>query len=212
MALEQPLRDELVRVCRELQRRGLIAATDGNVSCRLPSGEFLITPSGVSKGDLQAADVLRIDADGRTLGGSGNASSEVRVHLTVYARRPDVHAVVHAHPPMLTAFTLAGVAFRADVLPEVWAAIGPVPTVPYATPSTAELARAIEPFIAGHEALLLERHGSLTLGRSLREAYQRLDKLEHACRVLFYAQLLRGDAPTPLSTAQLEMLAALRRT
>jgi len=132
------------------------------------------------------------------------------MHLAVYAERPDVQAVVHAHPPLLTAFTLAGVPFIAETLPEVWLTIGPVPTAAYATPSTAEVVTAIAPYIANHQAILLERHGSLTVGKDLQAAYLRLEKLEHAAHTLLYSQLLNGRQPAPLPAEALAKLAALR--
>lgn len=206
MEREAVLREELVRICRKMEAKGLVAATDGNVSCRLGEDRLLITPSGTSKGDLQPEAFLLVDRAGRVVEGNGRPSSEIRMHLAVYDARPDVGAVVHAHPPLLTALTLAGLPFRADVLPEVWLTIGPVPTVPYATPSTEEVPHSIAPFVAAHQAFLLERHGSLTLGENLEEAYRRLEKLEHAAQTLLYAQLLSGRAPAPLSPEALVKL------
>jgi len=147
--------------------------------------------------------------DGSVITGQGRASSEILMHFLVYRRRPEVMAVVHAHPPLLTAYTLAGMPFRADVLPEVWLTIGPVPTAPYATPTTEELASSIEPLIEHHQAILLERHGSVTFGRNLKEACMRLEKLEHAAHTLLYSSLLAGKPPKSLSKASLRKLAAL---
>lgn len=201
---------DLIGICRRLCERGLVAATDGNVSCRCEDGTILITPSGVAKGELEQTDLLRLDERGQVLAGVGKPSSEFRMHMAVYSRRPDVSAVVHAHPPMLTAFTLAGMPFTAETLPEVWLTIGPVPTARYATPSTAEVVTAIVPFVADHQAILLERHGSLTMGKDLKEAYLRLEKLEHAAHTLFYSHLLSGRPPAPLPPEALAKLAALR--
>ena len=131
---------------------------------------------------MQETDLLLVNMRGELLAGEGRPSSEVRMHLAVYEKRPDVEAIVHAHPPLLTAFTLAGVPFMADALPEVWLTIGPVPTAPYATPSTDEVPKSIAPFIEKHHAILLERHGSLTMGKDLKQAFLRLEKLEHAAR------------------------------
>jgi L-fuculose-phosphate aldolase len=209
MTREMELRCELVGVCRRLYERGLIAATDGNVSCRAGPDRLLITPGGSAKGELQPCDLLLTDLGGHILMDTGRASSEILMHLAVYEARPDVEAVVHAHPPMLTAFTLARVPFLAEALPEVWLTIGPVAMAPYATPSTAEVAASITPFIGDHQAVLLERHGSLTLGKNLREAYLRLEKLEHAAHTLFYAQFLGNQSPGPLSQAALAKLAGL---
>lgn len=202
-------REELTRVCHKLAGRGLIAAADGNVSCRLGPERMLITPSGVPKGELRPLELLVTDLQGRVLLGQAKASSEIRMHLLVYEKRPDVHAVVHAHPPLLTAFTLAGVPFGADILPEVWMTIGAVPTATYATPGTAEVPRSIEPLVADHQAILLERHGSLTLGRTLEQAYLRLEKLEHAAHTLFYSYLLSQRMPSSLPRSALAKLEQL---
>jgi L-fuculose-phosphate aldolase len=209
MIRETGLRCDLVGVCRRLYARGLIAATDGNVSCRAGADRLLITPSGSAKGDLKPLDMLLTDLGGHVLQGKGRPSSEILMHLAVYEARPEVEAIVHAHPPMLTAFTLARMPFVAEALPEVWLTIGPVATAPYATPSTAEVAASIAPFLGDHQALLLERHGSLTLGKNLTEAYLRLEKLEHAAHTLFYAQLLGNQPPGRLPEAALAKLAGL---
>lgn len=206
MRNEDELREELIWVCRRLEEKGLIAATDGNVSCRLDEDRLLITPSGSAKGDLEPGDLLVMDLEGALLRGAGKPSSESRMHLLVYRRRPDVEAVVHAHPPLLTAFTLAGAPFVAEALPEVWLTIGPVPTAPYATPSTVEVPDSIAPFVQDSLAILLERHGSLTMGRTLKEACLRLEKLEHAAHTLFYSRLLNPLAPGPLSPEALAKL------
>ncbi len=205
----QRLIAEFIRVCQKLHRAGLIAATDGNVSCRFSAELLYITPSGLPKGDLQAGDILTVDMEGLVVEGSRKPSSEIRMHLLVYRNRPDVFAIVHAHPPMLTALTLAGIPFQADCLPEVWLTIGSVPTAPYATPSTEEVPQSIAPFLESHEALLLERHGSLTFGRTLNEAYLRLEKLEHAAHTLFYAYLLKQKMPLPLSLEAMKKLEEL---
>jgi L-fuculose-phosphate aldolase len=206
MKSESDLRLELIDTCKTLETKGLIAAMDGNVSVRVGEERILVTPSGRAKGDLVALDLLLLDLEGEILAGHGRPSSEIRMHLAVYSKRPDVQAVVHAHPPMLTAFTIAGIPFLAEALPEVWMSIGPVPTAPYATPSTEEVPRSIAPFIETHRAILMERHGSLTFGRTLKEACLRLEKLEHAARTLFFAQLLKNGPPSPLSEAALSKL------
>jgi L-fuculose-phosphate aldolase len=209
MKEETALRMEMVWVCGKLEEKGLIAASDGNVSRRLGKSRLLITPSGKPKGELKPLDMLLVDLAGNVLAGKGKPSSEMRMHLLVYRERPDVEALVHAHPPMLTALTLAGIPFLAEALPEVWLTIGPVPTAPYATPTTEEVPASIAPFVEGHQAMLLERHGSLTFGRNLKEAYLRVEKLEHAAHTLFYAHQLNRAMPSPLSDAQREKLAGL---
>lgn len=206
MKEETRIRVEMIAVCRRLEEKGLIAATDGNVSCRIGADRLLVTPSGKSKGALEPIDLLLVNSQGEVVVGRDRPSTEMRMHLEVYRCRTDVSAVVHAHPPMLTALTLTNTPFVAESLPEVWLTFGPVPTAPYATPGTAEVPEAIAPFLEQHQAVLLERHGSLTFGRSLDEAYRLLEKLEHAAQTLFYARLLSGRLPSPLSKDALEKL------
>lgn len=206
---EYGLRCDLTEVCRTLERKGLIAATDGNVSCRAGRDRLLVTPSGRAKGEIVPIDLLVTDLDGLVLSGSGRPSTEIRMHLLIYSRRPDVQAVVHAHPPMLTAMTLAGLPFLAEALPEVFLTFGSVPTAPYATPSTQEVPDSIAPFVDSHQAILMERHGSITMGRSLREAYLRLDKLEHAAHTLYYAHQMRRRPAAPLDQSALQRLKGL---
>lgn len=209
MQPESDLRADIISICRRLERSGLIAAMDGNISQRLAEDRLLITPSGKAKGRLTPRDLIVVDLNGKVLEGCGKPSSEIRMHLLVYEKRPDVNSIVHAHPPMLTAFTLSGIPFVSEALPEVWLTLGPVPTAPYATPTTQEVPEAIAPFLESHRAILMERHGALTFGGTLEEAYMRLEKLEHAAHILFYARLLKEDCPLPLSPEALARLKAL---
>lgn len=180
----------IVRICHRLYERGLIAGPDGNVSARLGDGSILITPSGTSKIDVEVRSLVRVDADGRVLEEGGRPSSEMKMHLRAYARRPDVHAVVHAHPPTATGFAVAGESFVAPVLPEVILQMGTVPLVPYATPGTDALPDGMEPFLPHYDAFLLANHGATTFGPTLEIAHQRMESLEHAARILFVARSL----------------------
>ena len=202
---------EIVVVCRRLYERGLIAGPDGNVSVRLGPGRVLVTPAGMSKTDVRAADLVEVELDGATrwAGRGVAASSEVGMHLRIYQRRPDARAVVHAHPPTATAFAVAGEPVPADVLPELILQMGAVPLVPYATPGTPALADGLEPFLAGHDAFLLANHGATTLGPTLRVAHQRMESLEHGARILMAARHL-GQV-NHLADEHVRALAAARR-
>lgn len=201
---ERSLRLEMIRVCRKLESKGLIAASDGNVSCRIDQDGILITPSGVSKGDLEPEELAKTSMNGNLLEGPIKPSSEIRMHLHVYRMRPDVSAIVHAHPPVVTAFTLAGFPFNSKVLPEVWLMLGKVPLAPYATPGTDEVPQSIEPHIMGSRAILLKRHGAITFGGGLMEARMRMEKLEHCAKILFYASMLE-DRKTPVALTDSEI-------
>ena len=205
MSREVVARD-IAAVCRRLYDRGLIAGQDGNVSVRLGSGRILVTPAGLSKVDVTPEDLVELTADGRPVTGGHAASSEVGMHLRIYQERPDVRAVVHAHPPVATAFGVVGRDFMDAVLPEAIFHLGRVPLVPFAMPGTPALGEAMAPFLADHDAFLLASHGATTIGPSLRLAHQRMESLEHAARILHAAAQLGSTRPL-----RDEDIAALRR-
>lgn len=192
-------RRELLRIGRLAWRQGCMAASDGNLSCRLDQERLLVTPSGCCKGELKPQDLLEVDLEGKVLAGQGRPSSELGLHLEAYQAQPQTGAVVHAHPPLATALTLAGVPLSCQALPELLIYLDEVPTVPYATPGTPELARAAAPYLARHRAVLLAQHGSLTLGPDLASAWLLTEKLEHAAQMLLAAHSLGGARPLPLA-------------
>jgi L-fuculose-phosphate aldolase len=199
---EAAARRAVVQVCRRLAERGLVAGMDGNVSVRLGANRILCTPSGATKADLTAAALVVTDMDGRPVGRTrARPSSELALHLRAYRRRPDVHAVVHAHPPVATAHAVAGRDFMAPELPEVLLLLGRVPRVPYGRPGTPAVADAFEPFFPHHDVFLMAHHGALALGSSLSRAHQRMESLEHAARILTVAAQLGGAAPLPAGEA-----------
>lgn len=167
------------------------------MSVRLPGGRILVTPSGMSKVDLQASDLVVLSLHGTKLSGNREPSSEIAVHLEIYAQRPDVGAVVHAHPPTATGFAVAGETLPSNVLPELVYTVGPVALVPYARPGTIALARRFRPFLAGGNAWLMANHGAVTAGPSLEVAHQRMESLEHAARILFIARSVGRLVPIP---------------
>ncbi|MBV6521416.1 MAG: 3-oxo-tetronate 4-phosphate decarboxylase [Gemmatimonadaceae bacterium] len=183
-------RREIVKVCRRLYERGLIAGPDGNVSVRIAQDRILVTPSGMSKVEVTTDDLVELTMDGRQRRGARQASSEIAMHLRIYERRADVRAVVHAHPPTATGFAVAGESFTTCVLPEMIFQVGWVPLVPYATPGTPDLADRFEPFVAGHDAFLMANHGATTVGANLLLAHQRMESLEQSARILLTARLL----------------------
>ena len=201
---ERELRIHICDVGRRLYNRGLIAGADGNISLRLPRGRLLTTPSGCSKGFMKPEDLVLTDMAGSPLGG-GSPSSELKLHLAVYRKRPDVSAVIHAHPPKAVAFTLAGVSLEECIMPEVLMYMGTVPTTRYATPASQEGADVIEEVIEKHDAILLDRHGAVTVGQTLLQAWERMDKLEHYAEIVLSARQL--GAVRTLTVDELERLA-----
>lgn len=187
--------DLICEIGRRMHARNLIAGADGNLSSRLGEDTFLVTRSGVSKGYLTPADIVVADAQGAKLEGEGKVSSEFYTHLAAYEERPEAQAVVHAHPPVATALTLAGVSLTEPVLPEIVMNMGGIPTCPYATPGTREGAASIRDYIRQCDTVLLDRHGALTIGDSLLDAYHKLERLEHAALMLWHARCLGPVAP-----------------
>jgi len=209
--LEALLRQHIVAVGRRLYARSLVAATDGNVSARLEDEQLLVTPAGSCLGELEPNDLLCLApaAESDPALPHARPTSELAMHRCAYAQRPDAAAIVHAHLPHATAITVAGLSLEAPVLPELVVMLGTVPTAPYATPSTAEGARAIEALIGTHDAILLDRHGALAVGTSVWDAYRKLEKLEHAAQVVLAARAAgRVRTLSPAQVARLEALKA----
>ena len=177
----------IVEVCRRLYQRGYIAGRDGNVSMRR-GDTIIITPTTVNKGYLTEDMIVETDLEGNPRG-AGVPSGEIFLHRAVYKHHPDALAVVHAHPPNAVALTLAGLSMEEPVIPRIVAALGLIPTVPYATPQTDDLAKVLRPFLEqGTRAMLLDRHGSVTTGSDVFEAFDRLDMLEHAAGIIMRAK------------------------
>lgn len=197
-------RAAVVACGRRLDALGFAPATDGNVSVRLGPEAVLVTPAGREKGSLAPEELLVVDLDGRVVEGGGQPTTETPMHLLCYRRRRDVGGIVHAHPPLATAFAASGLPLDATVMPEVVVTVGAVPLVPYAAPGSGELATALEPWVADHDAFLLASHGVLSLGRDAREALHRMERVEHLAKVSLAARLLGG--PRSLSAAQVDAL------
>ena len=176
--------------CRQLAERGLIAGRDGNLAVRIGRERALVTPSGLIKALVSAADMVEVDLSGRKRRGRRNPTSELDLHLRILRGRPDVGAVVHAHPPTATGFAVAGQGLDTLVLPELILQCGRVPVVPYGTPGGPELGDRLEPYLAGHEAWLLANHGAVTVGATLDAAWIRMESLEHAARIIWTARTL----------------------
>ena len=210
MKSEWEHRQEIVEICKLIHQKGYISATDGNVSVRTGKNRIITTPKGFGKGFIATDDLVVCDLQGKVISGKWLPSSEIKMHLCVYQLRPDVKASIHAHPPVSTAFTIAGLSLAKCILPEVVLSLGIIPTAEYATPTTEEVPQSIKNYITQYDALILERHGSLTVGKDLKDAYFKLEKLEHTATISFIARML-GEVRT-LSPTQIEKLIALQTT
>ena len=205
----QEEREAVCRVGKLLYDRGYVAANDGNISVRVGEGRLLITPSGVSKGRMTPDMLLVTDLDGTVIEGNRHPSSEGKMHLEVYRGRPDVNAVVHAHPPVSTAFAVCRRGLETPYLSELVAGLGQVPCTPsFAMLSTDEVPESVRPYLADHNALLLANHGALAWGGDLWEAFDRLETVEHTAKIVLNAHLLGGGVP--LTEEEVERLQGLR--
>ncbi len=196
---EYQLRQEIIRVTRIVANQGLIRSSDGNLSVRLDESRFLMTPSGLYKMSMEPDDPIVVDEQGEVLIGKPGLkpTSEINMHLEAFRQRPDINAVLHAHPPYATALTIAGVPFPTDYLPEVLIALGDVPVAKYGTPGTPDLAKSIREFVKDHDAVILSHHGSITVGKTLEEALVALERLEHAAYTYYLAHNLGNPVPLP---------------
>ncbi len=208
MTVEETLRADIVEVGRRLYARGYVASNDGNISVRLDADRILTTPKSVSKGFMTPDMMVVTDLAGKKVAGERDPSSELKMHLAVYEHRPDVRAVVHAHPPLATGFAVAGIPLDKAVLAEVITTLGCIPIADYATPSTTELPDAVRAYIKAHDGLLLANHGALTCGRDLFGAYYKMETVEHFAKISLVARMLGGERV--LSRDEVMRLQALR--
>ncbi len=190
MTAESQLRADIVEVGRRMYARGYTASNDGNISVRLGPDRLLMTPKSVCKGFMTPDMMCVTDLEGRKLQGDRDPSSEMLMHLEVYRQRPDVAAVVHAHPPTATGFAVAGIPLDRAVLAEVLTTLGSIPIAEYATPSTQELPEAVRKYIKAHDGMLLANHGALTVGADLFAAYYKMETVEHFAKISLVARLL----------------------
>ncbi len=203
------LREQIAEIARLCWERGYIGAIDGNISVRQPDGTILITPAGVVKFLIRPEQVVHCDASGKPMDG-GRASTETAMHVACYQERKDVNAVVHAHPPTAVAFSLAGIGLMDAVIPELVVTLGAIPTAPYGTPGTHELPDSIREYVKCSDAVLMERHGALTLGKDLIDAYKKMEQIEHNAKITYMARTL-GQVKN-LSPEEVKKLLGTRET
>ncbi|MDT8305199.1 MAG: class II aldolase/adducin family protein [Anaerolineae bacterium] len=208
---EQDLREEIIRITRIITSQGLARSSDGNISVRLAPDRFLVTPSGLYKMSMSPDDLVIVDAEGCLVAGKAGRrpTGELALHLEAYRQRPDIGAVLHAHPPYTTALTIVELPFPTDYMPEVMVLLGRVPTAPYARPLTPALATSIRELIRTHDNILLSHHGTISVARTLQQALIALERMEAVAYTYYLARGL-GE-PVPLPQTELEGLAALGR-
>ena len=207
-SVEEQLRADIVEVGRRMDARGYGASNDGNISTRIDKERLLTTPKSVPKGYMTPDMMVIVDFDGKKIAGDRDASSELPMHLEIYRNRPDVNAVVHAHPPTATGFATAGVPLTRAVLAEVVTTLGSIPIAEYGTPSTAELPAAVRKYIKAHDGMLLANHGAVTCGSDVMSAYYKMETIEHFAKISLVARLLGGE--NLISREEVERLQGLR--
>ena len=197
--IERQFRKQIVYTNRICVENSLIRSSDGNISIRLDTDRFLITPSGLYKRRLKRGQILIVNSKGELIHGKGDLkpSSERLMHMEAYRQREDIGALLHAHPPYSTALTLAGIPFPENIVPEILALLGEVATAHYAVPGTQDLAKSISEPIKTHDAILLSNHGSLTVGRTLEQALIALERMEFAAQLYYLANNLGKIIPLP---------------
>ncbi|MCM8710034.1 class II aldolase/adducin family protein [Clostridium sp. SYSU_GA19001] len=211
MYSEFEVKKQICEIGKRIYNNGFVAANDGNISVKISDNEFLCTPTGVSKGFMTPDMICKVNAKGEVLAASGKykPSSEIKMHLRVYAERPDVKSVVHAHPPYATSFAIAGIPLNKPIMPEAVIALGCVPIAEYGTPSTEEIPDAVAKYLDNYDAVLLENHGALSWGGDLISAYYKMESLEFYAKLTFISTLLGG--PKELSEDQVQTLYGIRK-
>jgi len=208
MPTERKHREEIVRYGRMVHERGLVAAMDGNLSVRLDDDRILVTPTCLSKGAMRPTDLVIVDREGRHVSGRRNVTSEIGMHLLIYRLRPDVHAIVHAHPPTATGFAAAGIALTEPLVCEVVMGLGCIPLARYGTPGTSELGQTLEPYVPNYDAILMSNHGVVTYGDTLEHAYMKMETVEHFAQIALVTHMLGRQQP--LKQVEIEKLLMAR--
>jgi L-fuculose-phosphate aldolase len=207
MEKSQKIKQQIIEIGKRLYQKGFVVANEGNISVKL-NKKIIVTPTMRCKGFLTLEDLVTVDLNGRQIEGKLKPTSELLLHIFAYRKRPDIVAVVHAHPPYSTALAVAGLELPEDVLPEVFLSSGKIPLASYGTPSTQELPDSVNKLILKHDAILLKNHGLMTVGRDLKEAYFMLERVEHFAWIFFIANSLGGVRK--LSKKQIEKLKKLK--
>jgi L-fuculose-phosphate aldolase len=208
MPTERKYREEIVRYGRMLHERGFVAAMDGNLSVRLKGDRILVTPTCLSKGSMRPSDMVIVDPDGQRMAGHRHVTSEIGMHLLIYRMRPDVRAIVHAHPPTATGFAAAGIPLTEPLVCEVVMGLGCIPLARYGTPGTSELAQTLEPYVPNYDAVLMSNHGVVTYGDTLEHAYMKMETVEHFAEIALVTHLLGRQQP--LKDVEIEKLMMAR--
>lgn len=188
---------DILEIGRRMYEKGFVAANDGNISARVSDTALWATPTNVSKGFMTEDILVKLDLAGNVLAGTRGPSSEIKMHLAVYRENPALLGVVHAHPPVATAFAAAGVPLDTALLQEAVVLLGVIPVAPYALPGSQSLAESAAPYCRDYLGVLLEHHGAVSWGESVMQAYYRLESIEYNATVRMYARMMGMERPLP---------------
>lgn len=196
---ELEIREQMCDIGRRVYNRDMVAANDGNFSVKISEELYLCTPTGVSKGYMTPDMICKVNKKGNLIEENGTwiPTSEVKMHIRIYEKRPDVKAIVHAHPQYATAYAIAGIPLVEKIMPEAIIFLGEVPIAPYGMPSTMEIPDAVEPFLEKYDAVLLANHGALSWGENLMSAYFKMEGLEFYASLAYKAKMLGGANELP---------------
>jgi len=207
MEIDVCIKDNICEIGRRMYNRGYIYANDGNISIKTKD-YIWVTPSGISKGYMTPEKLIKVGLDGCIQNNSRKVTSELSLHLRIYRERPDISAIVHAHPPFATCFAVAGIPLDKDIIVEAVVNLGHVPVAEYGTPGTKEICDSVADVIKDCDAVLLENHGALTCGNELLYAYNKMESLEFYAQISYYTKLL-GESKN-LSNDKLQKLLKYR--
>ena len=201
----QLLRERIAWALRYMEEKGLNYGYSGNVSARAGPNAYLITPSGVRKAEVKPEDLLLVDGEGRIIEGAGKPSVELPLHLAVYRARPDVDAIIHAHPIYATVLSV----LRLDLEPIVEELAlyvgGSVRVADYAPSGTPELAENVLRALGDRNAAILANHGVLACGNDVDEALNVLECVESAAQIYLFSRLVGEPTKLPREVVDLEM-------
>lgn len=204
MKREAELRKLLAEYTRLTYEKGYTPPLNGNLSVRLDERHILVTPSYFCKGKVAEEDLLKVDWDGRAAEGSRKPSVETGLHLAIYRKRPEIRAVIHAHPKAVSTFAVANRPIDTGIVPESIYLLGEIANVPYFMPGTPQLRDAVAARAGDHDTFLLYNHGMVSVGRDLPEAFYRLETMEFCAYLALHAAEIGGAvAIAPAEKAKL---------
>lgn len=206
---EKEAKRAILDIGQRMYLRGFVAANDGNISVRTAENEVWATPTGVSKGYMKKKMLVKVDLEGRQLAGTWKPSSELKMHLRAYRENPELKSVCHAHPPICTSFSIAGIPLDMPILAEAVIMLGSVPIAPYAELGSEEVPEAIAPYCRTHNGVLLANHGVVTWAEDAYAAYYRLESMEYYAKILMITDRILGHQNV-LSDQQIDALLAMR--